>query len=1220
MILRKGKKLKNTLLALSSALALTACGGGGSGGAGGAVGDFINEDLSNLSGSSSIVSSYSNLLSTFQATISGGEYSALQAVITGPDAEDISTAKTLLGQLSEAKTLWQDTENFIDNITDDQAASWGDGTKNADQVKYIIYNSKSYKEAYASMLYLEESVKPIITRVSEGKTITVEQLNIVAKKEKADEIIKEKEEGVAVSYAETKKVKQSVPRTSTEQKYKETEPGESSNILTGTGTKPWAPIEGGGGEESRTILVVTPQTLVERNEVCEWTDVVKFTADGTVTVPTNKTCKIVEKTTPQPDKEEFVVEKRAGENPIVETILLPDVTTDPVEEFNNAYGTNGTLTSTEIIKTVPKDTEIVPGSESTATEPYPKQRIEETGVKNQVWVIIENWEKTTVTKPAVSTKVDEVTTQITKTKQKRTWTETTKSKKVIYKDKTFDIIEIEKKKNISDWETVQTEQYTETNTVKGTPQDIFLTPDITHKFINQASKTLKDNAYTDDDVDLGTKTVNVSPVVSDHKTSEYYGNHALNTINAADAYARGWTGKGAVLGVVDTWQQTDHPELDGKYKYYKDYTLQKDTTGDGEYDSRIEPDKKQVHGTHVAGIIAGKNDGNTMHGVAYDAELVGANVDKYANGNIHNGSAQNAVHDFAKLKDPNGENINIVAINMSINNEIAWHTEKNASGFGYNGIYNVTELSDGTFHAPNVIEHLNANNNEGQAKYWKAATDNDIILVNSAGNSRYIGDHVPADPGIWATETDTNGNLILGGKMIIVGNWDGTGVSGNKAGHVCMSIVDNKCNDTNKISDFYILAPGQYIHSSVPKYDENNNVIGSMYMNMSGTSMAAPHVTGALGILHQMWPHMKGENLVKLVLATADKDLTNYDVNIHGQGLLDLDEATQPQGAVGIPTTGRTNGPIISVEDNYFITGTSLPSSLSNLKVMILDEYERDYYVNLGSSMKVKDMRKVADIDMMMNGSTYLPVQSMWGNFTQGGNYDLGYMNFGLYSGENGGGDYSANVGKNFMLHKNFKLKTSIGQMNEQDNWLGNESNGALAVGDNNVTNYGQIGVEYALGSNVISFDYTKGYTDINTTDNSLITGFNDIESESMKVAYEVHKDQNNTWGISLSTPMHITNGNMNLKVPESRTLSGEVNYTDINSDMSTGSIEKNLGFFYNHDSDHELDASWNFKAEYRQDISGIAGNDGVNLGLNYVKKFSGACGFLFWKNPKCYR
>ena len=43
MILRKTKKLKNTLLALSSALALTACGGGGSGGGPvGVVNDFVN--------------------------------------------------------------------------------------------------------------------------------------------------------------------------------------------------------------------------------------------------------------------------------------------------------------------------------------------------------------------------------------------------------------------------------------------------------------------------------------------------------------------------------------------------------------------------------------------------------------------------------------------------------------------------------------------------------------------------------------------------------------------------------------------------------------------------------------------------------------------------------------------------------------------------------------------------------------------------------------------------------------------------------------------------------------------------------------------------------------------------------------------------------------------------------------------------------------------------
>ena len=191
MILRKTKKLKNTLLALSSALALTACGGGGSGGGPvGVVNDFINEDLSNLSGSTSIVSSYSNLLSSFSSTIAGGDFGGLQAVITGPDAEDQATANTLLTQLQQAETLWAQSETLIADQSDSD--------------KYKIYNSASYKEAYAAMKYLKEHVKPIITRVSQGKTITLEQLNKVAKEDKALEIINEEKEGSAVEYANAK--------------------------------------------------------------------------------------------------------------------------------------------------------------------------------------------------------------------------------------------------------------------------------------------------------------------------------------------------------------------------------------------------------------------------------------------------------------------------------------------------------------------------------------------------------------------------------------------------------------------------------------------------------------------------------------------------------------------------------------------------------------------------------------------------------------------------------------------------------------------------------------------------------------------------------------------------------------------------------------------------------------------------------------------------------
>ena len=93
----------------------------------------------------------------------------------------------------------------------------------------------------------------------------------------------------------------------------------------------------------------------------------------------------------------------------------------------------------------------------------------------------------------------------------------------------------------------------------------------------------------------------------------------------------------------------------------------------------------------------------------------------------------------------------------------------------------------------------------------------------------------------------------------------------------------------------------------------------------------------------------------------------------------------------------------------------------------------------------------------------------------------------------------------------------------------------------------------------------------------------------------------------------------MDLEVAESVNLDGTINYTNINSDLTQSTKEKNFGFFYSKAPEHDLDASFNFSAEYRQDVSGQNGKDGVNLAMNYVKKFNGACGFLFWKNPKCY-
>lgn len=1178
--------------------ALTACGGGGGGGgAVGTVSNFVQNDLTNLSGSESIVSSYSSLLSNFNTTISSGDISSIQAILTGPDANDIAKANTLLTQLSTAESLWAQTEDLIRNQSD------------AD--KYTIYNSESYKEAYAAFLYLKNSVKPIIQKVANGRTITLADYNTIAKEEKAQEIITTEKNTTASSYAAEKLIK------STQTITNDTETSTDATGSSSVSYTDWATVYQGGGDEQRTKTTTTINLRTTVTTRCTFERTTLL--NGTYTDGAQTCTEIASATTELDPTLSTETETRAGDNPVVTTVALDDSVTTATEE-------SAEYTVTTYTDAADTTTETQEGSATTTTTNRDVTTTTDHG-NNTSTVVVTRYVDTTVTTP--------ITTLVYRTrhytdtvkKDTRTTTTTTPVNRITYKDGTTEDVNGIAVVVTGEWSTQTVSESQRSQNIlqsETTSEQVSTTSDAGTQISSQSVS----NAYTNNDINLGTPTPNMSSIVADHKTAEYNSNHGLDMINAADAYAKGWTGEGAVLGVIDTWQDTGHEKLDGKYLYYKNYDPYNNTVNE-----------VQSHGTKVASIIAGSRDGdsidengrlttgdystttkyqngepyteytlsknNDMHGVAFNSKLVGANVDRFSNGNISKGQAQYALHDFAKLKSPTsegGEEMNIVAVNMSFNTPQLFY-----NGWNQNDS-TVTQLSDGTYNASEIIAKIQSNG-AGDARYWKVATDNDIILVNSAGNMGY--NHA-GDPGIWAVEEDANGNLILGGKMVIVGTWDGSGVSGNKAGHVCLDIntANNTCNDTHRISDFYILAPGNNIMGADP---------GNSYSEGSGTSFAAPHVTGAFGVLNQMWPYMKGDNLVKLVMNTADKNLTGYDVNIHGQGLLDLNEATKPQGAVGVPTTGRVDHPVVSLNNTYFSTGTALPSSLENLQIMVLDDYDRNYYMNIGSNFVVQDKRKVSDIDQMKNGYMWMPVNQNYGSFAQGGQWDLGYMNFGLFTGESGNGDYSTNIGKKFFISDKFAINGNVGQMKENTTWLGNSSDGVLAVGENNITNFAQIGASYQIGNNVLSLDYNQGSTDINTANNSLITGFSDVKTESWRLAYEIHKDENNTLGWSFSLPSHITSGNMNMEVAESVNLDGSINYANINSDLTQKHKEKNIGFFFNHTPTHDTDASFNFTAEYRQDIAGVEDNDGINLGLNYVKKFNGACGFLFWKNPKCY-
>ena len=1194
MILRKTKKLKNTLLALSSALALTACGGGGGGPgvgvtidspaspsfhtvsfssqiSGQLVGDFVSmvhtltqDELLDVKDTLEIF----QWVETNESKFNGNDLSGYKITVDGQEMSLDKGFNMLLGFKKKyydgKESFWINTANTgkLDDENEDYLALKSTALKDLEK-------QKQDKQSYFDEL--EQTGKATVVR-TESTTDT--------KHVDGDNIPSE----TVTTYSDWALASSESGETSvsTSTQNETTDAGAVYEVVTETSTTPTiknytrTKTDTISYTKKRTTTVITTTYTVFSNGV-KSEDVSKAVSTSTVSGNADSvTNTIEEKSETVQNEPEVKVTKTLVTNPVIDTTALDSITSDAVTE--SAEYSEDTVTW--------GDTESTYTEEGSATTSH-TYTYTDTDVDNGDGTLTRTNKKFTVTTTItpVTTYTTKVKTTLTKVyKDVTTTTTITPRTKKTYADGTEEIVNGTASETQAIVKTFVSESENSTTEIVDQVTNNTTTSETDDGQV--VSVTTVSTLYTDLDPNIGTRTVGYNTDKTTYETDEYkednngWAGGAYTNIHASSAYARGWTGKGSIVAVADTGYDTDHTEFDGQVIATKDYY------GNGIQDN-------YGHGSHVLGTIVAKKDGTGTHGVAFDAKAVVIKI-----GDQRSVDLGQAADGFSWAADQGA-----IVGNLSANsNYDSWFRNS------------ITENTDNTYKTTSTnYDYENGDYyNNMTTDAWKASTDKGLILVNSAGNQ---GLDISAMPGWFATETDADGNLVLGGKVLIVGSYNFNTNSidswSNRAGHLCRVVVDNACTDKYKTSDFYVLAPGN-------TYSTNKD--GS-YGSMSGTSMAAPIVTGQVAVLHQMWPHMKGENLVKLVTHTADKTFTGYDVHIHGQGIVDFDEATKPQGAVGIPTTGRVDGSTSSISGTSASGSSSMAAAISNIQIMVIDDFDRDYYMSLGNSFTVKDNRKYSDVAMLMaNNNTFLPTQQMYGSFTQGGQYDLDKnYNFGFYTGENGGGDYSLNIGKNFMLHKNFKLKTSIGQMSEQDTWLGNSSDGVLAVGDNNNTNFGNIGVEYALGNNVLSLDYTKGKTDINTTHGSLIKGFSDIETESYRLAYEIHKDKHTTFGWSFSLPSHITSGTMDLEVAESVNLDGTLNYTNFNSDLTQSTKEKNLGFFYSKTAEDDLDATFNFSAEYRQDVSGQSGKDGINLMMNYVKKFNGACGFLWMKNPKCY-
>ena len=650
----------------------------------------------------------------------------------------------------------------------------------------------------------------------------------------------------------------------------------------------------------------------------------------------------------------------------------------------------------------------------------------------------------------------------------------------------------------------------------------------------------------DDHKDMGTKTPGYNSNASFYETDEYnyISNKQLDVSNFSTAYSRGWTGKDSLITIADTGANTSHVDLDDNIKYTKDFT------GNGISNS-------SSHGTHVAGIAGAEKNGTGMHGAAFDADLAIAKV----------GNGLQFSFSHAKSAAAWGRDKGSVAINLSAELNLD-------SGFRKS----LVKVGDGNYYSTHWYYGVNGyNGSVNEASSWKSALGNEQVLVKAAGNA---GRDYSAGMNQMATATDANGNLILDGQMIIVGNYDtNNGIinsSSNKAGTVCATYQNNVCIDAKKIKDFYIMADGTGVTSTA----ENGG-----YVTMSGTSMAAPVVTGSIAVLHQMWPHMKGKHLVQLVLVTGNKNIAGYDENVHGQGLLDMDKATRPVGATGIPTTGRTNGGVSSISGGANISGVSAGQMQALTGVMVLDSFERDFYIDLGDMTQDVDTRTASVAKQM--GAV---------------NYFAPYMNSEQHA-----------LFPTYNVSENSNIQIGFG--NSNGHYLGNSFNGTLGTTKDSTTLYanynyrdGGFYAQAGLGYSTVNFD----------TSNSLLTTETaNVISSTATVGYEVNPADGHKLGFAVSQPVTVEDAKLSYNVPTSRTLDGKVNYENKDVNFKSNKREIDVGTYYSFNigktGNAEIDdftkrlgltGSVNTFAEIRTGVSALKKEIEKAVGLNVQLKF----------------
>ncbi|WP_122856044.1 autotransporter domain-containing protein [Pseudomonas viridiflava] len=370
------------------------------------------------------------------------------------------------------------------------------------------------------------------------------------------------------------------------------------------------------------------------------------------------------------------------------------------------------------------------------------------------------------------------------------------------------------------------------------------------------------------------------------RSAEFNADWGLGAINADQAYAAGYTGKDIKLGIFDQPVYAAHPEFSGTGKVInlvtsgiREYTDPYIPVKAGDafrYDGAPTLDsggKLGNHGTHVGGIAGGSRDGGSMHGVAFNAQIISAdNGDPGPEDGIVLGN-DGAVYQA-------GWNALVASGARVINNSWGIGITDRFDQGGKDPAFPHFTVQDAQLQFDQIRQILGTRPGGAYQGAIDAARSG-VVTIFAAGNDYNLNNpDAMAGLGYFVPEIAPNWLTVAALQ-----------VNPNAAAAVStpytLSTFSSRCGYT---ASFCVSAPGTRIFSSVI----NGNSLGNLttdWANKNGTSMAAPHVAGSMAVLMERFPYMTGAQVADVLKTTAtDLGAPGIDA-LYGWGMINLGKA-----------------------------------------------------------------------------------------------------------------------------------------------------------------------------------------------------------------------------------------------------------------------------------------------------------------------------------------